>query len=238
MQFENTLADLLKLFTNAESGVFLLFSAIITVLVQVIKNNCLNKLQIDLKNKFDPTVLLPFCFGLLFAVINFFVIKKEMVEGIDSLGQIFIDGLSLGATAMMIYRVFSSFDKTNLKTLCKDGVFSILYNELLIVTDVRKQLIENEISFLEFLEKLQEAEWGVKAIYDNSLKKEDGKAEENDAREENNLHTNDQTTTSTVNEQEKLQCLKVVLSGLVSQNDLDKVAETLHKAFEDYFAIL
>ena len=51
MQFENTLADLLKLFTNAESGVFLLFSAIITVLVQVIKNTCLNKLQIDLKNK-------------------------------------------------------------------------------------------------------------------------------------------------------------------------------------------
>ena len=223
MQFENTLADLLKLFTNAESGVFLLFSAIITVLVQVIKNTCLNKLQIDLKNKFDPMVLLPFGFGLVFALVNFFVIKKESFDGINSLGQILIDVLSLGATSMMIYRVFSSFDKTNVKTLCKDGVFSILYNELLIVTDVRKQLINNEISFVEFLEKLQEAEWGIKAIYDNSLNKE--------------KETSDETTTS-IDGQEKLQCLKVVLSGLVTQDDLDKVAETLHKAFEDYFAFL
>ena len=133
MDFKDTLQDLFGLLSNAESGVFLLFASLTTILVQVIKNNFINKLAIDLKHKFDPTVLLPFLFGMVFAVINFFAIKKVDFCGMDSVVQIVVDGLSIGATSVMIYRVFATFDKNNVKTLCKDKVFYILYNQLLIL---------------------------------------------------------------------------------------------------------
>lgn len=214
---ESTLKDLLKLFTDAESGVFLLVAGVITILVQIIKNTCINKLQIDLKNKFDPTVLFPFGFGLVFAVLDFFVIKKSDFCGVDSVVDILVDGLSVGATSVMIYRIFASFDGTNLKTLCKDGVFSILYNQLLIVTNVRQQLLNNEISYLDFLERLKEAESGIKALYGS----EDDGEEQSDG----------------FDEQAKVMYLKALLSPLVEQEDSDKVAKTLHDAYEKYFSV-
>ena len=102
MDFKDTLQDLFGLLSNAESGVFLLFASLTTILVQVIKNSFINKLAIDLKHKFDPTVLLPFLFGMVFAVINFFAIKKVDFCGMDSVVQIVVDGLSIGATSVMI----------------------------------------------------------------------------------------------------------------------------------------
>ncbi|MBR5250567.1 MAG: hypothetical protein IKV38_00905 [Clostridia bacterium] len=221
MDFKDTLQDLFGLLSNAESGVFLLFASLTTILVQVIKNNFINKLAIDLKHKFDPTVLLPFLFGMVFAVINFFAIKKVDFCGMDSVVQIVVDGLSIGATSVMIYRVFATFDKNNVKTLCKDKVFYILYNQLLIVTEVRKQLLNNEISFLEFLEKLREAQSGIKALY---------------------FYQNDENEDISDEEKRKaelakIECLKALLSGLISEDKLDEVANSLHKAYENYFAI-
>ena len=230
MQFENTLADLLKLFTDAESGVFLLSGALITVLVQVVKNTCINKLKIDLTGKFDPTVLLPFIFGVVFAVVNFFLYKNTFVWP-NSVVEIFVEGLSLGATSVMIYRVFSTFDNKNVKTLCKDGVFNTLYNQLLIVTDLRQQLLTNNVSLVEFLEKLSEATAGIKAIYGN---KNNLTCEKDVADESNGEQESDKQDEVREN---KLECLKTVLSSLLDEKILDGVAETLHKAFEDYFAL-
>jgi len=217
MDFENTLKDLFKLFTDAESGVFLLVACVITILVQIIKNTCINKLQIDLKNKFDPTVLLPFFLGILYAILDFFVIKQKTFCGLDCIVDMLVDGLSVGATSVMIYRIFSVFDGTNLKTLCKDGVFSILYHELLIVTQVRKQLLNNEISYLEFLEKLKEAESGIKALYAVESEQKSEPLEED--------------------EQAKVACIKALLAGLVDAEEAEKVAKTLHDAYKNYFEV-
>ena len=158
---------------------------------------------------------------MVFAVINFFAIKKVDFCGMDSVVQIVVDGLSIGATSVMIYRVFATFDKNNVKTLCKDKVFYILYNQLLIVTEVRKQLLNNEISFLEFLEKLREAQSGIKALY---------------------FYQNDENEDISDEEKRKaelakIECLKALLSGLISEDKLDEVANSLHKAYENYFAI-
>lgn len=229
MDFKDTLQDLFGLLSNAESGVFLLFASLTTILVQVIKNNLINKLSIDLNHKFDPTVLLPFLFGVVFAILNFFVIKKVDFCGMESLISIFVDGLSIGATSVMIYRIFAVFDKNNVKTLCKDKVFYILYNELLIVTEVRKQLLNNEISFLDFLEKLREAQSGIKALYfyQNAEQQE----EKND--QDSNQHIDDEEKQKA--DLAKIECLKALLSGIVSEDKLDEVANSLHKAYENYF---
>ena len=130
--------------------------------------------------------------------------------------QIVVDGVSIGATSVMIYRIFSVWDGTNVKTLCKDGVFSILYNELLIVTKVRKQLLNNEISYLEFLERLKEAESGIKALYGADSQENPSDDEEKQA---------------------KIACIKALLAGLVDAEEAERIAKTLHEAYENYFDV-
>ena len=89
------------------------------------------------------------------------------------------------------------------------------------MTEVRKQLLNNEISFLEFLEKLREAQSGIKALY---------------------FYQNDENEDISDEEKRKaelakIECLKALLSGLISEDKLDEVANSLHKAYENYFAI-
>ncbi len=228
MQFENLLENLFNLITSTDGGAFLLQALLITIVVQFIKTTFINKLKIDLQKKFDPTFLLPFIFGCIAAVIDTVIIKRTPFLGFASVYEIAVQGISIGATSAAIYKAFAALDKNNIKTLCRDGVFSILYNEILIVSDIKQKLLDKDISLTEFLVKLKEAVSGIKAIYSKDIDLPDDSDNKNT--EESYIEENAETAAKTRTEQQKIQCLKTVISGLISSDNLEQVATTLNKA--------
>lgn len=219
MQLQNLLQNLLAVFKNTDNnGVFLLESVAVCLIVQIFKLYVVDKLKIDFTGKFDPVCLLPLVFGVAFAVLNA-VAAKVVWLGWSTVYDVLIDGLCIGATSTLMYKTFAAFDKTNLKTLCKDGVFDILYNEILIVTDVKQKLLDKEFTLAEFVAKLKHAASGIKAVYDKDIDgDQDGQNEKQ-------------------HDEYKRECLKTLLAGFVGDDNLDGVVQVLHRAFKEYFGM-
>lgn len=153
MQLENAPADLFELFANADNGVFLLFGALVALAVQIVKNNFVNKLKIDFCNKFDFVPLLPFVLGLAFAALNFFCFCGRSFIGFGSLVEIVVDGITIGAAAVVIYKFVSSLDKNSLKNLSKDGVFAIFLTKLFSLPILNDSFLTTKCRCRKFLKR-------------------------------------------------------------------------------------
>lgn len=219
MQFENAHADLLEFFANVDNGIFLLYGALVALAVQIIKKCFVNKLKIDLCNKFDFVPLLPFILGLVSAAINFFWVCGKSFDGVGSVVGIVVDGLTIGAAAVVVYKFVASFDKNSLKNLSKDGVFAILFDEIVLITDIKRQLVDNEASLSDIVEKLKKIVAEIKEIYSE----DEIKSDVDDGGDET-----DET---------RLKRLKTALNEIVDESEADEKAKRLHETFKKYFSL-
>ncbi len=241
MQLENAPADLFELFANADNGVFLLFGALVALVVQIVKNNFVNKLKIDFCNKFDFVPLLPFILGLALAALNFFCFCGRSFTGFGSLVEIVVDGITIGAAAVVIYKFVSSLDKNSLKNLSKDGVFAILFNEIVLVTDIKRQLLDNEVPLSEILKKVKKVADEVKKIYvvceDDENSDANAKADAYDEGNDDLQSDGDECGQSEAVGADEMRrtTLRDLLSQLVDGSELDEKVKYLHETFKNYF---
>lgn len=242
MQLENAPADLFELFANADNGVFLLFGALVALVVQIVKNNFVNKLKIDFCNKFDFVPLLPFILGLALATLNFFCFCGRSFTGFGSVIEIVVDGVTIGAAAVVIYKFVASLNKNSLKNLSKDGVFAILFNEIVLVTDLKQQLLDNKVPLSEILKKVKNIADEVKKIYVSHEDDENFDANaRTDVDDEGNddlqLKAGDGCEESEAVDADEMRrtTLRGVLSQLVDGTDLDEKVKYLHETFKKYF---
>lgn len=141
-----------------------LYAVITCVLTQLVKKIFVNKVKVDILHKFDFAVILPFVFGVGFALLNL-AINKQFTDLAESLTRIIVDGATIGALATVIFRFVSSLSGQNLSSLLKDDVFGVFYNQILYFGKAREQLIAKELSLTEFIDEVKVIVADAKQIY-------------------------------------------------------------------------
>ena len=152
-----------------------------------------------------------------------------------------MDGITIGAAAVVIYKFVSSLDKNSLKNLSKDGVFAILFNEIVLVTDLKRQLLDNEVPLSEILKKVKKVADEVKKIYvvceDDENSDANAKADADDEGNDDLQSDGDECGQSEAVGADEMRrmTLRDLLSQLVDGSELDEKVKYLHETFKNYF---
>ena len=128
-----------------------------------------------------------------------------------------------------------------MKNLSKDGVFAILFNEIVLVTDIKRQLLDNEVPLSEILKKVKKVADEVKKIYvvceDDENSDANAKADADDEGNDDLQSDGDECGQSEAVGADEMRrtTLRDLLSQLVDGSDLDEKVKYLHETFKNYF---
>ena len=181
------------------------YACIVCLLTEVVKRLFIPKLKLDLQNKFDPTIIFPFAFGCCMAVFDAVVVKHVGVQG--ALNTLVVDGLTIGATSTVLYRMFSSMFGNGVKKLQKDEIFAMFYNELFVYSDVKQKLLDGTMNYKTFLTEVSVVSQKAKEIYLQDIASEC-----------------------------KKQKLIALMSGLVDDGIIAQIIQPIHNAMLKTFA--
>lgn len=195
----NTIFESLMALVRHSSGAVVVYACIVCLLTEVVKRLFIPKLKIDLLNKFDPTIIFPFALGCACSVFHALVVEKT--DFVSAFNTIVVNGLTIGATATVIYRAASSLFGNNVKKLQKNDVFNLFYTEIFVYSDIKTRLLEGSVTFKDFVLEVKLIAEKASAIYSS-----DAPAEQ------------------------KKQRLIVLMSGLVDDGIIYTVADPIHNA--------
>ena len=181
------------------------YAGIVCLLTEVVKRLFIPKLKLDLQNKFDPTIIFPFAFGCGMAVFDAVVVKHVGIQG--ALNTLVVDGLTIGATSTVLYRMFSSMFGNGIKKLQKDEIFAMFYNELFVYSDVKQKLLDGTMNYKTFLTEVSVVSQKAKEIYLQDIASEC-----------------------------KKQKLIALMSGLVDDGIIAQIIQPIHNAMLKTFA--
>lgn len=154
MDFETFVEALFGFVKNSENFYFLFYATATCLLSQLLKKLLVNKVKVDVLHKFDWAVIFPFVFGVMFAAVDLFVVRK-VAFGCAVITQIAVNGATIGALATMIFKFVSSLTGKSLKSMMKDDLFGVFYTQLLYFGTARKRLKDGSLSFADFIEQVK-----------------------------------------------------------------------------------
>ena len=204
MDFNAMIESLMALIRYSSIAV-VVYACIVCLLTEVVKRLFIPKLKLDLQNKFDPTIIFPFAFGCCLAVFDAVVVKHVGVQG--ALNTLVVDGLTIGATSTVLYRMFSSMFGNGVKKLQKDEIFAMFYNELFVYSDVKQKLLDGTMNYKTFLTEVSVVSQKAKEIYLQDIASEC-----------------------------KKQKLIALMSGLVDDGIIAQIIQPIHNAMLKTFA--
>lgn len=89
----------------------------------------------------------------------------------------------------------------------------------MLITDIKRQLVDNEASLSDIVEKLKKIVAAIKEIYSEDETKSD-------------VDDGDDETDET-----RLKRLKTALKEIVDESEADEKAKRLHETFKKYFSV-
>ena len=159
----NAMIESLMALVRYSSVAVVVYACIVCLLTEVVKRLFIPKLKIDLQNKFDPTIIFPFAFGCCMAVFDAVAVRHVGIQG--ALNTLVVDGLTIGATSTVLYRMFVSMFGNGIKKLQKDEIFAMFYNELFVYSDVKQKLLDGKMDYKTFLTEVNIVSQKAKEIY-------------------------------------------------------------------------
>ena len=195
----NTIFESLMALVRHSSGAVVVYACIVCLLTETVKRLFIPKLKIDLLKKFDPTIIFPFAFGCACSIFHALVVEKTGLSG--AFDNVIVNGLTIGATATVVYRMLSSLFGDNLKKLQKDNVFNLFYTEMFVYSDVKSKLLEGKTTMKDFVSEVKLIAEKATAIYAADEPSE-----------------------------QKKQRLVVLMSGLIDDGIIYQVADPIHNA--------
>lgn len=163
MELDTLFGNFVVTLIKTKGFAFFLETLVVVVLVQLFKK-LLPKQKIDLGGRFDPCVIAPFVLGLLVTAGKMLLIDGVGWDGLLK-NELVVEALSVGATAVTIYKLFAAADKDSLKNLMKDNAFSLVYSQLFLFSDVRERLLDKSLKMTEFVSALKDFAEDVADIY-------------------------------------------------------------------------
>ena len=204
MDFATFISSLLRYLSNSDSAYFVTYAAVTCLLTQLVKKLVVNKVQVDILHKFDFAVVLPFIFGLIFAVIDAFLVEKAAFS-LMVVFNVLVNCVSIGAMASLIFKFVSSLSGQSLASLMKNDVFGVFYTQLLYFGNVREQLLDKTLTMKDFIAE-------VKVISANAL----------------------EIYRSGDHIELKRARLSKLLSGIVDDKSIETCINALHQALNNY----
>ena len=159
----NAMIESLMALVRYSSIAVVVYACIVCLLTEVVKRLFIPKLKLELQNKFDPTIIFPFAFGCCMAVFDAVVVRRVGVQG--ALNTLLVDGLTIGATSTVLYRMFVSMFGNGIKKLQKDEIFAMFYNELFVYSDIKQKLLSGQTDYKSFLTEVNIVSQKAKEIY-------------------------------------------------------------------------
>ena len=204
MDFNAMIESLMALVRHSSIAV-VVYACVVCLLTEIVKRLFIPKLKIDLQHKFDPTIIFPFAFGCCMAVFDAVLVRQTGLHG--ALKTLVVDGLTIGATSTVLYRMFAGTFGDGIKKLQKDEIFAMFYNELFVYSDVKQKLLAGQIDYKTFLTEVNVVASKAKEIYLQDVSAEC-----------------------------KKQKLVALMSGLVDDGIIVQVIQPIHNALLKIFA--
>lgn len=174
MDFE-TFVELLSSFLKQTDNLYLvLYAAATCVLTQIVKKLFVNKTKVEVLHKFDIAAILPFLFGIAFAVVDLVFVAHEPF-GAEFVAKAFVTALTVGALATVIFKLVSALSGNSLKSLMKDDAFCVFYSQLLYFGEIRAKLADGEMTLADFVTQVKILAVGANEIYTGSAAEEEKK---------------------------------------------------------------
>ncbi|MEG1528196.1 MAG: hypothetical protein RR248_00210 [Clostridia bacterium] len=151
------------------SDAYLLIGALCCCfLTAIAKKMLINKVKVDVLHTFDPSTLFPYIFGIVICIVVSLCTNKTKFDILISLQR----GLITGALSTALYHLYQSVNKKGLKSLLKDDLFNLFYNQLLAFTSAPEQLLSKQISLPDLIGQAQTLANSAKSIYTEFTNKE------------------------------------------------------------------
>jgi len=198
MDFNAIIEGLVALIRHSSLSV-VIYACVVCLLTEVVKRLFIPKLKIDLQKKFDPTIIFPFAFGCLCSLFNSLVIENTGISAMFD--NLLVDGLTIGATSTVLYRIFASAFGENLKKLKKDDVFNMFYTEIFTYTNAKQKLLDGQIDLKSFIAEIKLVAQKAEDIYSQEISAD-----------------------------QKRQKLVMLMGGLVDDGIIYQVIEPIHNA--------
>ncbi|MEG1706304.1 MAG: hypothetical protein RR291_02300, partial [Clostridia bacterium] len=166
------------------------------------------KVKVDLLHKFDFSVVLPFIIGVALAGVDYLFVKKSSQCDFATIYSAVVEGVTIGALATVIFRFATALKGKNLKSMLKDDVFGIFYNELLMFGNVKDKLVSGKLKLSDFVSEIIFLKNNTEKIY---------------------LETTDDVQT-------KRNRLAELLAGVIDGDTITKVIEPLNVALNKHYS--
>ena len=154
MDFATFISSLLRYISNSDGAYFIMYAVATCLLTQLVKKLFISKVKVDVMHKFDFAVVLPFIFGLCFAVIDVFLVKRLVFSLTVALSAA-VNCISIGAMASVIFKFVSSLSGQSLYSLMKNDVFGVFYTQLLYFGNVRQQMLDKTLTMKDFIAEVK-----------------------------------------------------------------------------------
>lgn len=154
MDFATFISSLVGYLSSSDSAYFVTYAVATCLLTQLVKKLVVNKVKVDVLHKFDFAVVLPFIFGLGFAVLDGFVVRR-VAFGLAVAFKMVVNAVSIGALASAIFKFVSSLSGQSLSSLMKNDVFGVFYTQLLYFGNARKLMQEKALTLKDFIAQVK-----------------------------------------------------------------------------------
>lgn len=176
MDFETFVKSLLSYIKDGDNVYFLVYAVATCLLTQLVKKLFLNKTKVEVMHKFDFAEILPFLFGVVFAVVDMVFIHPVQFSA-QFVTQLVITAATIGALATVIFKFVSSLSGKSMKSLLKDDVFGVFYTQLLYCGNLRQQLLKGEMTLENFVSQVKSLSQSASEIYGTQQTAEEKKAQ-------------------------------------------------------------
>lgn len=164
MDFETFIEPLFAFLKQGDNLYLVLYAVATCLLTQLIKKLFINKNKVEVLHVFDFAEVLPFLFGVVFAVVDLLFVQHQAF-GWEFAAKLLVTAITVGALATVMFKFASSISGNSLKSLMKDDAFCVFYTQLLYLAEVREKLSSNALSLKEFVSQVKTLAVSAKEIY-------------------------------------------------------------------------
>ncbi len=204
MDFVTFIRSLGLYFADSANAYLLLYAVVTCVLTQICKKLFVDKIKIEILNKFDIAAVIPYIFGVGCACIDVFWVKGVRTFNTEVILQLAVTCITVGAFATLLFKFCSSLSGQSLTSLMRDEVFRTMYNQLIYFGNARKQLLDKTVTLDEFVAQVKQLSQQAQDIFQ-----------------------------SDADDAEKRERLKSLLQGNVDEQTLDKCIELLDESLQN-----
>lgn len=177
MDFVTFIQSLGVYFADSDNAYLVLYAVVTCLLTQVLKKFVVDKIKVDILNKFDFATVLPFIFGIGCACIDEFWVKGVREFNFSVILHLVVTCIAVGSFATILFKFVNTLWGQSLSSLLKDDVFKVLYTQLLYFGNVRQQLLDKTLTLKDFIEQVKQLAEKATSIYSSNDSNEDKRSQ-------------------------------------------------------------